>query len=137
MLATLLGDRRTTLSTVQRALRVYDAVRRPFALRVQEASRENGILYTLNYPGLTFDRPVPPVSSVPSVPQSPSHPRQQGHPGHPGQRGRTESEDAAEKLREIRTRVRANWEWAWKTTIDADLGRALRMLDDPAGLPRS
>ena len=120
MLATLLGDRRTTLPTVQRALRVYDAVRRPFALRVQEASRENGILYTLNYPGLTFDRPVPPLS----IPPVPSAPAPSGH-------------DAAEKLREIRTRVRANWEWAWKTTIDADLGRALRMLDDPAGVPRS
>ncbi|RDX50877.1 FAD/NAD(P)-binding domain-containing protein [Lentinus brumalis] len=104
ILATVLGDRRTTQSTISRALRVYDSIRRPFALRIQEASRENGILYTLNYPGLTFDRPAC---------------------AQPG------SEDA-EKLKEIRTRIRMNWEWAWKTTLDGDVSRALRQLDDPA-----
>ena len=100
VLATLLGDARTTLSTTDRALRAYDAVRRPFAQWVQEVSRENGLLYTLNFPGLAFDRPV----------------------------RRSDGEDAA-KLDEIRSRIVRNWQWAWNTTIDEDLHRALRMLD--------
>ncbi|KAI0741323.1 FAD/NAD(P)-binding domain-containing protein [Daedaleopsis nitida] len=104
VLAAVLGDPRTTFRTLDRALRVYDTVRRPFALRIQEASRENGILYTLNYPGLTFDRPT---AGAPS------------------------SEDAA-KLEEIRDRLQLNWEWAWKTTLDGDVARAVRMLDDPS-----
>lgn len=103
MLASLLGDARTTLTTIDRALRAYDAVRRPFAQRVQASSRENGLLYTLNFPGLTFDRPV----------------------------HRADREDAA-RLAEIRSRIETNWQWAWNTTIDGDLGRALRMLDGSA-----
>ncbi|KAI1796790.1 FAD/NAD(P)-binding domain-containing protein [Ganoderma leucocontextum] len=103
VLATLLGDSRTMLSTIDRALRAYDAVRRPFAQRVQAGSRENGLLYTLNFPGLTFDRPV----------------------------HKSDREDAA-RLAEIRSRIETNWQWAWNTTIDGDLSRALRMLDGPA-----
>ena len=102
VLATLLGDSRTTLSTIDRALRAYDAVRRPFAQRVAATSRENGLLYTLNFPGLTFDRPV----------------------------ARADREDLA-RLAEIRSRVETNWQWAWTTTIDGDVSRALRMLDGP------
>ncbi|KAI0820279.1 salicylate hydroxylase [Trametes gibbosa] len=102
VLARLLTDPRTTRDTLPRALRAYDSVRRPFAQRVQDGSRENGLLYTLNYPGLAFDGPV------------------------------AEDHDAsAEKLAQIRTRIQQNWEWAWETTVDADLQRALRMLDEP------
>lgn len=103
MLARLLIDPRTTRATLGRALRAYDAIRRPFSQRVQAASRENGLLYTLNYPGLTFD----------------------GGPAHTGARA------DAEKLERIRARIQGNWEWAWETTVDADLQRALRMLDEP------
>ncbi|TBU57688.1 FAD/NAD(P)-binding domain-containing protein [Dichomitus squalens] len=102
VLATLLGDARTTLATIDRALCAYDAVRRPFAQRVQEASRENGLLYTLNFPGLTFDRPA-----------------------------RRSDDEASAKLDEISSRIVTNWQWAWNTTIDGDLNRALRMLDGP------
>ncbi len=63
------------------------------------------MLYTLNYPGLTFDRPI--VSCEPG------------------------SVDG-EKLSEIHTRLRLNWEWAWRTTIDGDAAKALRMLDEPS-----
>ena len=76
----MLGDRRTTLATLDRALRAYDRVRRPFAQGVQDKSRENGLLYTLNYRGLTFERPAGCV---------------------PG------SEDAR-RLEEIQRRIRAN-----------------------------
>ncbi|KAL1944832.1 hypothetical protein VTO73DRAFT_2452 [Trametes versicolor] len=103
VLARLLTDPRTTRATLGRALRAYDAIRRPFSQRVQAASRENGLLYTLNYPGLTFD----------------------SGPAHIGVRA------DAEKLERIRARIQGNWEWAWETTVDADLQRALRMLDEP------
>ncbi|KAH9940802.1 FAD/NAD(P)-binding domain-containing protein [Epithele typhae] len=114
VLATLLGDRRTTRGTVARALRAYDAVRRPFAARVQDGARENGLLCSLCYPGLTFDRPVAAAAS-----------------GTDADGGEDEDEDEdGEKLAEIRARVRMNWEWAWKATVDVDLVKALRMLED-------
>ncbi|KAH9847299.1 salicylate hydroxylase [Lenzites betulinus] len=103
VLARLLTDPRTTRETLPRALHAYDAVRRPFAQRVQASSRENGLLYTLNYPGLAFDGPAA---------------------------AGTHGADA-EKLAQIRERIQRNWEWAWETTVDADLQRALRMLDEP------
>ena len=79
-------------------------MRRPVAQRVAAVSREAGLLYTLNYPGLTLER------------------RRQQH-------GRgAASEKDAETLQQIYARVRANWEWAWETTIDGDLQRALSML---------
>ncbi|KAI0358146.1 FAD/NAD(P)-binding domain-containing protein [Trametes cingulata] len=105
VLATLLADPRTTRATLDRALHAYDTVRRPFAHRVQTASRENGLLYTLNYPGLTFDGPAR---------TSGSHARAD-----------------EKKLAEIKSRICRNWAWAWETTIDADLQRAVRMLDEP------
>ncbi|KAI8996447.1 FAD/NAD(P)-binding domain-containing protein [Trametes punicea] len=105
ILAALLGDPRTTRATLDRALRIYDAVRRPFAYRVQDSSHESGLLFTLNYPGLTLDHPV----------------RTSG----PG------AQEDKKKLEEISSRIRRSWEWAWNTTIDGDLHRALRMLDEP------
>lgn len=48
----MLGHPNTTLATLSHALTVYDAVRRPFAQRIAEKSRENGMLFMFNYPGL-------------------------------------------------------------------------------------
>ena len=36
-------------------------MRRPFAARTQDCARENGLLCTLNYPGLAFPDPVSPA----------------------------------------------------------------------------
>ncbi|KAI0364701.1 FAD/NAD(P)-binding domain-containing protein [Pilatotrama ljubarskyi] len=105
VLATLLADSRTTRATLDRALHAYDTARRPFAQRVQAASRENGLLYTLNYPGLSFDGPA----------------------WTSGPHARADQK----KLAEIQSRICRNWAWAWETTIDADLQRALGMLDEP------
>ncbi|THH28366.1 hypothetical protein EUX98_g5817 [Antrodiella citrinella] len=52
MLAEVLGHPNTTLTTLSHALTVYDAIRRPFAQRIAEKSRENGMLFMFNYPGL-------------------------------------------------------------------------------------
>ena len=95
----ILGNKHTTLATLSHALAVYDAIRRPFAQEVARKSRENGILLTLNHPALRFDRP--------------------------------EDQDENTKMRrlsEVRLRVKKNWEWAWETTVDADIQRALALL---------
>ncbi|KAI0332657.1 salicylate hydroxylase [Cubamyces sp. BRFM 1775] len=147
VLSNVLADPRTTRSTLDRAMHAYDAVRRPFALRVQEASRENGLLYTLNFPGLIFDsRPSggparTPLSTANSILST--HHHSHSHPAHAGggshkaaPHGAGQSQQADErKLTEIRTRIQRNWKWAWETTVDADVQRALRMLSD-TGPPR-
>ncbi|KAL6301495.1 FAD/NAD(P)-binding domain-containing protein, partial [Sparassis latifolia] len=48
ILASLLGHPSVTRTTVNHALHVYDAIRRPFAQDVQRRSRNTGILYQLN-----------------------------------------------------------------------------------------
>ncbi|THG99814.1 hypothetical protein EW026_g2629 [Hermanssonia centrifuga] len=98
LLATLLSHPDTSLHALSRVCSVYDTVRRPFAQRVAEMSRENGILYTLNYPGLTFEE------------------------------GRNKEGDL-EKLREVYSRIRMNWEWAWETSVDGDVQGAIAMLE--------
>ena len=118
MLATLLGDRRTTRATARRALRAYDTVRRPFAARVRDCAREYGTLYTLNYPGLTFDGPVALAAGA----------GQDGAGG--GGEDEGEVDEDMEKLADIPSRVRMNWEWEWRTTVDVDVVKALRMLED-------
>lgn len=99
MLARLIGHPRTTKSTLSRALEAYDTVRRPFSQRVAHVSHENGLLYTMNFPGLMFNAPV------------------------------TEDSDGVSKLREIYARIRMNWEWAWETTVDGDVEVAVGMLE--------
>ena len=48
ILAALLARPSITRATLPLALRVYDAVRRPFAQDVQARSRTNGLMYQLN-----------------------------------------------------------------------------------------
>ncbi|KAL1712428.1 hypothetical protein EV715DRAFT_277991 [Schizophyllum commune] len=55
LLAHLLGDPSVTRDTIPKALRVYDAARRPVAQDVQERSRFNGHLLALNYRGIYFE----------------------------------------------------------------------------------
>ncbi|KZT64400.1 salicylate hydroxylase [Daedalea quercina L-15889] len=97
LLATLLGHPKTTLSTLARALQIYDAVRRPYAQNVAETSRECGMLFTFNYPGLS------------------SRDIQTGQ--------------MAEKLRAVAETIQRKWSWAWDSTLDGDLARAVRMLE--------
>lgn len=88
---------------MHRALQIYDAVRRPFAQHVAKVSRDNGLLFTLNYPGLTFE----PTSSG-------------------------NDEDVPRKLAQLSSRIRSQWEWAWDSSIDGDVERAVRMLEEGA-----
>jgi salicylate hydroxylase len=94
---------------------VFDAVRRPMAQHVATVSREAGLLFTLNYPGLELDFPH----------------RQRTPRGRAARRHEEESvarSEEADTLQQIYARVRANWEWAWETRPDSDLRRALEML---------
>ncbi|KAI0682373.1 FAD/NAD(P)-binding domain-containing protein [Cytidiella melzeri] len=88
----------TTPHHLPRVAQVYDAVRRPVAQHVASVSRDAGLLYTLNYPGLTFG-------------------------------GGEEKEMEGEKLEEVYARIRMNWEWAWDTSVDGDVERAVRMFE--------
>ena len=97
LLATLLGHPKTTVSTLTSVLQIYDAVRRPYAQTVAETSRECGMLFTLNYPGLS---------------------------SQDMQHGQT-----IDKLRTVAETLRKKWSWAWETTLDGDVERAVRMLE--------
>ncbi|TFY53781.1 hypothetical protein EVJ58_g9254 [Rhodofomes roseus] len=97
LLATLLGHSKTNLSTLTRALKIYDEVRRPYAQLVAETSRECGMLFTFNYPGFSS-------------------------------RDFGEGSDA-DKLRTIAETIRRKWSWAWDTTLDGDVQRAVQWLE--------
>ncbi|OCH96283.1 FAD/NAD(P)-binding domain-containing protein [Obba rivulosa] len=99
VLATLLGHPSTSIATLPRALQIYDAVRRPFAQHVAKVSRDNGLLFTMNYPGLTLESP---------------------------------GEDVPRKLAELSSRIKKKWEWAWESSVDDDVERAVRMLEEAA-----
>ncbi|TCD68035.1 hypothetical protein EIP91_011646 [Steccherinum ochraceum] len=100
LLSELLGHPLTTPFTLPRALSIYDTTRRPFAQHVAETSRENGLLYTLNYPGLRFDRPED-----------------------------RDEDNKMRRLGEVYYRIRRNWAWAWETTVEGDVERARGMLE--------
>ncbi|KAF8823291.1 hypothetical protein HHX47_DHR10000282 [Lentinula edodes] len=53
-LAELLGDPRTTLNTVQQALKVYDKFRRPWTQDASAKAMANGRYFTLHYDGFDF-----------------------------------------------------------------------------------
>ncbi|KAF8202568.1 hypothetical protein BJ912DRAFT_872417 [Pholiota molesta] len=55
LLALLLGHPLTTRATIARALSIYDHIRSPFALKIQERSRLNGQYFTLSSPEIDFD----------------------------------------------------------------------------------
>lgn len=105
--------------TLQRIAKVYDAVRRPMAQHVASVSRDAGMLYTLNYPGLTFDSP-----------SSHSTPTSNGVNGINGGGGRGGvGAEEGERLQEVYARIRMNWEWAWDTSAEGDLERAVGLFE--------
>ncbi|KAF9070741.1 salicylate 1-monooxygenase [Rhodocollybia butyracea] len=53
-LAKLLGDPRTTLETLPRALRVYDNIRRPWTQETSAKANANALYFTLHYDGFDF-----------------------------------------------------------------------------------
>jgi salicylate hydroxylase len=54
ILATVLGHPNTVKGNIPYALSVYDRIRRPYALNVQERSRLNGLYFTLQPPEFDF-----------------------------------------------------------------------------------
>lgn len=107
VLAALLNREGTQRKDLARAAAVYDAIRRPFSQHVAKLSAENGRLYTLNHPDIVFDE----IS---------------GANGHSIVR----ADDP--RLQKTFAWVRNNWTWAWDTTIDRDVERALAMFSSRA-----
>lgn len=56
ILATVLGHPNTVKANIPYALSVYDQIRRPHALSVQERSRLNGLYFTLQPPGFDLNK---------------------------------------------------------------------------------
>ncbi|KAI0343322.1 FAD/NAD(P)-binding domain-containing protein [Trametopsis cervina] len=108
---------------IARVAEVYDAVRRPAAQRVASVSRDAGLLYTFNYPGLEVRGDVGGHGAS-------CAPEERAMGGQNGEDGReTEAEkENQRKLHEVYRRVRENWVWAWDTSVDGDVERAVRML---------
>lgn len=102
ILGTLLTHPLASRLTLRSICTAYDAVRRPAAQSIACASRDAGLLYTLNYPGLTF-------------------PREQDA-------GQSGAEDE-ERLQEVYHRLKMGWEWAWDTTAEGDVHRATEMFE--------
>lgn len=60
ILATALGHSNTTRETLDRALEVYDTIRRPVALAVQENSRKSGHYACMRLEGVSFENRTDP-----------------------------------------------------------------------------
>ncbi|KIY70414.1 FAD/NAD(P)-binding domain-containing protein [Cylindrobasidium torrendii FP15055 ss-10] len=100
MLATILGHPSTHKGNLEKALSVYDAVRRPFSQHVARMSRFAAQIGTLNWPE-----------------------------GLPNNLDELEGDEWLRVIRKVPETAAANWEWAWLTTIDDDVERALHMLE--------
>ncbi|KZP16276.1 salicylate hydroxylase [Athelia psychrophila] len=102
-LATLLAARPPTPSAIHSALRAYDAIRRPFANGISKRNRLTGrqiMFLTVSSPESTFDWDAASKAEV------------------------------AERLKVMGGTITSNWEWAWVTTVDDSLARAMRLLQD-------
>ncbi|KAE9402060.1 FAD/NAD(P)-binding domain-containing protein [Gymnopus androsaceus JB14] len=113
ILATVLGQI-SSREDIQRALSVYDAVRRPFALEVMERSRRNG-----RYLQLTFDLP----GLLPTQVGSEDSQKLE----------LLEESERKEKLAEIGAALGKNWGWAWNTSLDGAVQEALRLMEQYGG----
>ncbi|KAF7985847.1 hypothetical protein HWV62_536 [Athelia sp. TMB] len=102
-LATLLAARAPGSAHIHAALRAYDAIRRPFANGISRRNRLTG-RQTMFLAGTGT-----------------------GSPPDFDWAGASEAE-AREKLRPMGSVITSNWEWAWATTIDDSLDRAMRLL---------
>jgi salicylate hydroxylase len=89
-----------TIRDIPKVLRVYDAVRRPFALEVCRRSHLNGSYYTGNNPDFKY-------RLAESLPGTPEH---------------------AALLHELGQAVQTNWQWAWTTSFDDNMEQGLVML---------
>ncbi|KAF9017208.1 salicylate hydroxylase [Hymenopellis radicata] len=99
ILYTVLSHRSTHRGNLERALSIYDAIRRPAALRVQERSRLAGQYFTFSNEGM---------------------------PSHLDRMSETQRWDTLQQLGKKFTK---NWEWAWATSVDSSVQEALRLLE--------
>ncbi len=102
VLATILAHASVTLSNLPAALKIYDAVRRPFSQGVQKRSDWNGMTYQLRREGSGWEG----VSEEDS--RAGRYPR--------------------ERLEVIAEEVRAQMGWQFETTMEDDRARLTEML---------
>lgn len=85
-------------------MKVYDAIRRPAANTVHDASRTHGLLYHFNAPGMSD--------------------------GSGGYLAAKDGEEGwpPERLERLGETIVCDWKYAWQTTAEGDRERALLML---------
>ncbi|KAI0637466.1 hypothetical protein C8Q77DRAFT_1070031 [Trametes polyzona] len=95
ILGRLLGDARTTLALVPAILKIYEAVRLPFAREVVANARKVGLMYEFSSPGL--------------------------YDGIPPEGVDEKEKDVGERrqLTELLGAVQGLWQWQWKEPVEA------------------
>ena len=105
ILATVLADPRTTLSTLPVALKVYEEIRLPHANEVMRRSQRSADICTFDDPSSSWLTGASPDELDPG------------------------------KLWDVGYDLLENWRWAWATSIDGDQARALQMLHERFMVP--
>ncbi|EIN05059.1 salicylate hydroxylase [Punctularia strigosozonata HHB-11173 SS5] len=103
LLGTLLTHPSASLASLPRILKIYDAVRRPYAQEAVRRSRQAGMLYTLR------DEQFRDIGILAK------------------QNGRAAGQLGA-KLNGLAHAIYDIWKWCWTTTLDGDVSRAIEML---------
>ncbi|TDL26535.1 salicylate hydroxylase [Rickenella mellea] len=109
---------RQITTTLEEALKVYDAIRQPASNDVLRLSRINGLLYEFNDP--RFPAALSPVPNP-------------GLPGDDSDRGTGTGDDVEkdkERLKQMGEEIKKNWEWAWSADAEKQKDEALRMLEE-------
>lgn len=106
VLAHLLSHPRTTLESIELALKAYESVRLSFAIMVHRMSRANGRLYEFTDQTWALER------------------EERVDQGIIGCR-REDDVDMMRRLREVGQAIVENRKWSWMTDVDADLQHAL------------
>ena len=103
VLGGILGHSKTTLDTLPAALRIYEAVRLPFATYVQQRSRMNGKLLHFERDD---DEPVLREITADGV----------------------DDAKLVKLLEDVGAAILEGWKWSWTTDVRDDLNRATDML---------
>lgn len=139
MLATVLGHHLTTKSTLARALSIYDFIRRPAANEVAQRSHTNGDLFGLQLPNANIELPGDIFSdvyykhdSMLGLSQdflSSCAPIDFTQPVDLNDVVDFTKPENQSRLCENGAAIRENWRWAWETTLDGDVERAVLELE--------
>ncbi|KAF8884164.1 salicylate 1-monooxygenase [Infundibulicybe gibba] len=105
-LAMVLGHRATTVETLDRAISVYDAIRRPFSTDIAQRSSQNGRFFTFNYEDADINLQT------------------------------CGPEENMHKLRALGDAIYDNWKWTWSTSLDEMMQEGADMLEEATSVAR-